>query len=161
MKITGVPLGAIHDIAKALGVRAIEQKSKDSVKILMRPVVGSRTFRAMSVTGRPKASLCLHGQYAFMAHIFARYNDAVLVTWVNTWKLALFEHGAKAWTLNELKERASYDTCDCSPELVEVALMSPAEINAKVSDIVEGLKLLNRLTPSTPPADPQPAQPSD
>jgi hypothetical protein len=143
MIVENVPKAELHAIAEALGVKLTERKEKPGapVRVFMRPVVGSRTFRAMSTGGAVKNSLCLHGQFAFMSRVFAAFPDAVLRTYLNLWNLHVFEGGALPWTLNELKERSG-DTCDCTPEQIEDALRKPSELNAAAAALVAGARLL-------------------
>lgn len=135
MIIENVPEDELHAIARELGIKLTKRKEKEhrpgEVRVFMRPVVGSHTFRQLSTAGAVKNSLCLHGQFAFMSRVFWRFPDAVLKTFVNTWTLQIFEGGARPWTLHELKERKG-DTCDCTPEQIEEALRTPAELNETV-----------------------------
>lgn len=135
MIIENANIEGIRAIAEELGINLIEQKAKHEreVKVLMRPVVGSQHYRALSVNGRVKQSLCQHGQYAFMSRVLARFPDALLSTWVNNWDYIIFQNSARQWTQHQIAERANYDTCDCTPELIASAMLSPDEVRGLVS----------------------------
>lgn len=135
MIIENANIEVLREIAQSLGINLIEQEAKheDEVKILMRPAIGSNHLRALSVNGRVKHSLCQHGMYAFMSRVFAHFPDAIMRTWVNTWDYIIFQHSAKQWTEAQIAERKNYDTCDCTPELIEDCLMTPEDLRASVS----------------------------
>lgn len=129
MTIEGVPISAIRVIAKAMAITLQEQElNMGRVKARIWPTVGSNVYRTISKNGRVKMSLCFHAQYMFMAHIFAKYPQAIIKTWYMTWNYALFQAGAQAWTANEIGNRVHED-CDCDPSMIDKALQSPDEIN--------------------------------
>jgi hypothetical protein len=129
MRIEGATIEDVREVAGALGIHLIEQASKhdDEVKVLIRPRVGSPRFRAMSLAGGVKNSLCMHGWYAFMAALLAARPAAVMKTFVNTWDYIIFQGSALAWTRQQIADRERYDTCDCTPEVIEEALRTPDE----------------------------------
>jgi hypothetical protein len=133
MKIEGAERDAVFEIAGAMGIHLVEQKAKNEgeLKVLVRPRAGSNTLRCISKAGAAKNSLCLHGWYAFMARVFARFPDAVLRTYENVWDYPLFQGGARGWTENQMRERERYDTCMCTPEEVAEAMLSPDELRVR------------------------------
>lgn len=130
MIIEGAEMEGLREVAELLGIDLIEQQAKNEgeIKVLVRPLQGSNRWRAMMHTGRVKHSLCMHGWYAFMARVFARYPEATLDTWVNHWDYTIFQGSALQWTRNQIAAREKYDTCDCDPRMIEQALRTPDEL---------------------------------
>jgi hypothetical protein len=130
VKIEGARIEQVEALAAELGVHVIRRKSKhdDEVNVWIRPKQGTRHLRLFSKAGAVKNSLCLHGQYAFMSRLLARFPYAKLRTWVNLWDFQLFSDAARNWTSNQLREREQYDFCECTPDEVADLLRSPKEI---------------------------------
>ena len=135
MEIYDATIDGVREIAAALGIYLEEKKPREEgdVRVNLKPVAGSNTWRAVNVgAGRFKHNLCQHAQYAFIARVLARFPDAVIKTYFNTWTYALFQAGARVWAEEKIRQSAALEACNCTNEMIAETMLSPDEIREAV-----------------------------
>jgi transcriptional regulator with XRE-family HTH domain len=131
MNIIGVPLSFLKQTCKRIGITLQVQRVDDEgdVKCRLWPIAGKQDWRAQSLNGRFRVSLCYHVQHYFMLLVFQEYPEAEIVTYYMRWNKPLFDAGALAWSKNEIASKATEVTCACDPSTIDLCFGLGSEEN--------------------------------